>query len=169
MPADYLSRLPYFEIHSPTNTIAAFNRFQPNLNELQLQDQDIQAIFHFLKHQQWLPHLAKRQINTLDALSQNIFYNKNNLSWIHLGDYKYPRMALWFPEFYCKEALCARQEQIFGGHNAAQKTYLKLTSCYFWPNIYSHVLKHTQTFFRCQKQKSSKLKQPPLMPLPIPD
>jgi hypothetical protein len=71
--------------------------------------------------------------------------------------------------FCSKEALCETHFQIFVGHNAAQKSYLKLTSSYFWPNVYSHVLKHTQPCLRCQQRKSSRNKLPPLAPLLIPD
>ena len=180
MPADYLSRLPTlqvqnveatvaafdpfqpdlsklqvpFQVNTAADVIAAFDPFQPNLKELQFQDTDLQAIYLFLKNGQWLPHLTKRQINSLSALSQKVFFDKNKLAWIRLDDYKYPRTALWLPEFYRKEALCESHNQIFAGHNAAQKTYLKLTSSYFWPNVYSHVLQHTQTCFRCQQRKS---------------
>ncbi len=58
MPADYLSQLPAFEVNK-ADAIAAFNPFQPNLKELQLQDADLQAIFIFLKNGQWLPNLTK--------------------------------------------------------------------------------------------------------------
>jgi transposase InsO family protein len=58
---------------------------------------------------------------------------------------------------------------MFAGHNAAQKSYIKLTSSYFWPNAYVHVLKHTQTCLRCQQRKQSRSKKAPLVPLPIPD
>jgi hypothetical protein len=78
----------------------------------------------------------------LAPLAQKVFFDKNNLAWIHLDDYKYPRTALWLPEFYRKEALCESHDHLFAGHNAAQKTYIKLTTSYFWPNVYSHVLKH---------------------------
>jgi hypothetical protein len=149
--------------------LSTFDPFQPNLKELQLQDTDLQAIFLFLKNDTWLPHLTKRQIISLLVLAQKVFFNKNNLAWIHVEDYKYPKTALWLMEFYRKEALCESRNQIFAGHNAAQKTYLKLTSSYFWPNVYSHVLKHTQTCFQCQQQNSSRAKQPPLAPLPILD
>jgi hypothetical protein len=53
--------------------------------------------------------------------------------------------------------------------NAAQKWHIKLTSSYFWPNVYSQVLKHKQTCLRCQQCKSCKLKPPPLTMLPIPE
>jgi len=61
MPADYLSHLPAFEINN-TDQVAAFDPFQPNLKELQLKDQDLQAIFIYIKNGSWLPHLTKRQI-----------------------------------------------------------------------------------------------------------
>jgi len=44
MPADYLSRLPAFQIEK-MDPVAAFDPFQPNLKDLQLKDQDLQAIF----------------------------------------------------------------------------------------------------------------------------
>ena len=168
MPADYLSRLPSFQ-QEEQQIIAAFDPFQPNLPQLQNQDNDLQAIFHFLKTGKWQEHLTKRQIRTLAALAPKVFFDKNKLAWIRLEDYKYPRTALWLPEFYRKEALCEAHDQMFAGHNAAQKSYLKLTSSYFWPNVYVHILKHTQTCLRCQQRKLSRQKKPPLAPLPIPD
>jgi hypothetical protein len=168
MPADYLSRLHAFEIDK-IDQIAAFDPFQPNLKDLQLKDQDLQAIFLYIKNGSWLPHLTKQQIKLLAPLAQKVFFDKNNLVWIRLDDYKYPRTALWLPEFYRKEALCESHNHLFAGHNAAQKTYIKLTTSYYWPNAYSHVLKHTQTCLRCQQCKTSRAKPPPLAPLPIPD
>jgi len=100
---------------------------------------------------------------------QKVFFYKNKLAWIRLEDHKYPHTALWLPERYRKEALCETHDSIFAGHNAALKSYLKLTTSYFWPTAYTHVLKHTQTCLRCQQCKTSKTKNQPLAPLPIPD
>ena len=51
MPADYLSRLPSLLINSiEAPTIAAFDPLNPDLQLLQGQDQDLQAIFHFIKN-----------------------------------------------------------------------------------------------------------------------
>jgi hypothetical protein len=166
MPADYLSRLLSFPLDA-TNGIAAFDLFQPNLPQLQNQDPDLQ--FQFLKMGKWLPHLSKQQIKNLSTLAQKIFFDKNKFAWIRLEDYKYPRTALWLPEYYRKEALCESHDHIFVGHSAAQKSYLKLTSSYFWPNVYTYVLKHTQTCLQCQQHKSSRAKSVPLAPLPILD
>jgi hypothetical protein len=58
---------------------------------------------------------------------------------------------------------------VFAGHNAALKSYIKLTTSYYWPTVYSHVLKHTQTCLLCQQRKSGKQKNQPLVPLQIPD
>ena len=49
MPADYLSRLPAFEV-GKMDPVTAFDPFQPNLKELQLKDTDLQAIFLYLKN-----------------------------------------------------------------------------------------------------------------------
>jgi Integrase zinc binding domain len=98
-----------------------------------------------------------------------VFFDKNKLAWIRVEDHNYPRTALWLPDRYRKEALCETHDSIFAGHNAALKSYIKLTTSYFWPNVYSHVLNHTQMCLRCQQRKTSKKKNSPLAPLPIPD
>jgi transposase InsO family protein len=170
MPADYLSRLPSLPISTIEQPqIAAFDPFTPDLQLLQRQDQDLQAIFHFLKNNEWPATLTKQAIRNLAMLAPKVFFDKNKLAWIRLEDHNYPRTALWLPERYRKEALCETHDSIFAGHNAALKSYLKLTTSYFWPTVYSHVLKHTQTCLRCQQRKTGKKKNQPLAPLPIPD
>ncbi len=57
----------------------------------------------------------------------------------------------------------------FGGHNAALKTYIHLTSSYFWPKIYLEVLKHTKTCLCCQQRKMSAAKPSLLQPLSMLD
>ncbi len=49
MPADYLSILPSLQVETQDNMVTAFEQFQPNLPKLQVQDQDLQAIFQFIK------------------------------------------------------------------------------------------------------------------------
>jgi hypothetical protein len=66
-------------------------------------------------------------------------------------------------------ALCEAHNHQFAGHNAALKTYIRLTSSYSWPRIYSDILKHTKTCLRCQQRKSSMDNPPPLHPLLTPD
>ena len=66
-------------------------------------------------------------------------------------------------------ALCEAHNHQFGGHTATLKTYIRLTTSYYWPRIYSDILKHTKTCLTCQRQKSSTDKPPPLHPLPMPD
>jgi Integrase zinc binding domain len=73
----------------------------------------------------------------LATLAPKVFFDKNKLAWIDLDKYNYPMTALWLPEQYRKEALCETHDSIFAGHNAAQKSYLKLTMFYFWLNVYS--------------------------------
>jgi hypothetical protein len=170
MPANYLSRLPLLPINSlEAPAIAAFEPFTPDLQLLQRQDQDLQAIFQFIKNGTWLDSLSKQKIRIQACFSPKVFFNKNKLAWIKLEDHHYPRTALWLPERYRKEALCETHDTIFAGHNAALKSYIKLTTSYFWPNVYSHVLTHTQTCLRCQQRKTTKKKNSPLAPLPIPD
>jgi Integrase zinc binding domain len=170
MPADYLSRLPSLPINAvDMPQIAAFDPFTPDLQMLQRQDQDLQAIFHFLKHNSWPESLLKQTIRNLASIAPKVFFDKHKLAWVRLEDHNYPQTALWLPERYRKEALCETHDSIFAGHNPTLKSYIKLTTSYYWPTVYSHVLKHTQTCLRCQQRKTSKQKHLPLSPLPIPD
>ncbi len=138
MPNDYLSRLQSLLINTfdVPPTITAFDLFTPDLQLLQHQDQDLQAIFQFLKNGQWHPSLTIQKFRVLATLAPKVFFDKNKLVWIRLEDHNYPRTALWLPEQYRKEALCETHDSIFAGHNAAQKSYMKLTTSYFWPNVY---------------------------------
>jgi hypothetical protein len=120
MPADYLSRLPSLPVNAIEQpAIAAFDPFTPDLQLLQRQDQDLQAIFQFLKNKEWPASLSKQTIRNLATLAPNVFFDKNKLAWIRLEDHNYPRTALWLPERYRKEALCETHDSIFAGHNAA--------------------------------------------------
>jgi len=65
MPADYLSRLPSLPINSiEAPSIAAFDPFTPDLQLLQCLDQDLQAIFHFIKDGTWQESLSKQKNGT---------------------------------------------------------------------------------------------------------
>jgi hypothetical protein len=170
MPADYLSRLPSLPVNSlEIPEVYAFDPFTPDLQMLQRQDQDLQAVFHFIKFDTWHKSISKQKIRVLAPLAPKVFFDKNKLAWIRLEDHQYPRTALWLPERYRKEALCETHDSIFAGHNAALKSYIKLTTSYFWPNMYSHVLNHIKTCLTCQKRKTTPKKNAPLSPLPIPD
>jgi hypothetical protein len=91
MPADYLSQLPSLPISAiETPTIAAFDLFTPELQQLQRQDQELQAIFQFIKNKEWPSSLSKQQIRNLETLAPKVFFDKNKLAWIRLEDHKYP-------------------------------------------------------------------------------
>jgi hypothetical protein len=59
-----------------------------------------------------------------------------------LADYKYPRTALLLSKKYQKEALCEAHNSIFGGHDANLKTYMKISSSYYWPGLFRDVKTH---------------------------
>jgi hypothetical protein len=65
--------------------------FQLDLIQLQLQDQQLQAM------RSWPPSITKQEIETLASLAPNIFLDKNKLVWIRLEDFQYPRTAVWLP------------------------------------------------------------------------
>jgi Integrase zinc binding domain/Integrase core domain len=98
-----------------------------------------------------------------------MFHDKDNVLWVRLMDYKYPRTALLLPKRYQKEALCEAHSSIFRGHDANLKTYMKILSSYYWPGLFKDVKTHVQTCLTCQQRKCSNLKPMPLHPLPIPE
>ena len=90
MPADYLSRLP-----SSNETIIAeitecFDPFQPDLKDLQRADTQLQNLNHFRIHGQWVIAMPKWDSNYLQ--------DSQNIVWVRLDDYKYPRTALFLPQ-----------------------------------------------------------------------
>jgi hypothetical protein len=141
-----------------------FDPFQPELNDLQKADPD-----HFRTNSEWPAYVTKADGNYLQNLAVKLFQDVNQILWIQLNDYKYPRTALYLPEKFRKMALCEAHNHQFGGHNATLKTYICLTSSYYWPRISSYIQQHTKTCLLCQRRKSSMDKLPLLQPLPTPD
>jgi hypothetical protein len=54
-------------------------------------------------------------------------------------------------------------------HDATLKTYIKITSSYYWPSIYQDIKQHVQTCLTCQQWKRAPVKPMPLAPLLIPE
>jgi hypothetical protein len=169
MPADYLSRLPSANPDTIAEITQCFDPFQSDLIELQKSDADLQKMNHFRVHGQWPPEVTKSDAKYLQNLAIKLFQDAHNVVWIRLDDYKYPRTALYLPEKYRKMALCEAHNNLFGGHNAALKTYIRISSSYYWPKLWTDILNHTKTCLRCQKRKKSTNKPPPLQPLPLPE
>jgi hypothetical protein len=166
MPAGYLSRLP---ATASELIIATFDPFQTDLAKLQREEPFAQNILYFGKHNQWPPHLSKMEANSHDDLLKKMFHDKEGILWVRLTDYKYPRTALLLPQKYQKEALCKAHNSIFGGHNATLKTYIKISSSYYWPGLYQDIKMHVQTCLTCQQRQKATTKPTPLQPLPIPE
>jgi hypothetical protein len=101
-------------------------------------------------------------------LAVKLFQDANNIVWIRLDNYKYPRTALYLPEKYRKLALSEAHNHQFGGHKAALKTYIRISSSYYWPKLWTDILNHSKTCLKCQQRKKSTDKPPLLQPLPTP-
>ncbi len=166
MPADYLSRLPASTAEA---VIAAFDPFQTNLPELQREEPCIKKILYFHKNRKWPENVSRNEANNLIDPVKRMFNDKDQVLWVRLTDYKYPRTALLLPKKYQKEALCEAHNSIFGGHDANLKTYIKISSSYYWPGLFRDVKTHVQTCLTCQQRKWSTIKPTPLQPLPIPE
>jgi hypothetical protein len=167
MPADYLSRLPGAKEN--IDSISAFNPFQEDLYDLQMQDEILQGIQIFRSSGQWPQTIPKPDQAYYTAMIEKLFQDKNKLVWVRLNDLNYPRTALYLPTRYRKEAMCKAHNSILGGHNASHKTYLKISTSYFWPKMRQDIERHQNFCLRCQQRKKSTKKRTPLAPLPIPD
>ncbi len=113
--------------------------------------------------------MSKLDTNYLQNLATKLYQDANKIVWIQLDDYKYPRTALFIPEKFRQMALCEAHNHQFGGHNTALKTYICLTSSYYWPRIYSDILKHIKNLYTMPAMKKFTDKPPLLQPLPMPD
>jgi Integrase zinc binding domain len=103
------------------------------------------------------------------AMIDKLFQDKNKVVWLRLNDFNYPRTALYLPSRYRKEAMCEVHDSIVGGHNAAHKTYLKISTSYFWPKMRQDIEHHQAFCLQCQQRKKYTNKRTPLVPLPILD
>jgi hypothetical protein len=81
---------------------------------------------NYLMKNEWPVHLSKQDCNYFQNLADKAFQDKNKVVWVRPTNFNYPRMALYLPSKYCKEAMCEAHDRIFGGHNATQKMYLKI-------------------------------------------
>jgi len=167
MPADYLSRLPGAK--ETVASISAFDPFQADLYDLQMQDEVLQGIQTFQNTNQWPQTIPKQDHAYFTTMINKLFQDKNKVVWVRLSDFNYPRMALYLPSRYRKEAMCEAHNSIVGGHNATHKTYLKISTSYFWPKMRQDIEHHHSFCLRWQQRKKSTNKRTPLAPLPIPD
>jgi len=140
MPADYLSRLPGAK--ETVASISAFDPFQADLYDLQMQDEVLQGIQTFQNTNQWPQTIPKQDHAYFTTMINKLFQDKNKVVWVRLSDFNYPRMALYLPSRYRKEAMCEAHNSIVGGHNATHKTYLKISTSYFWPKMRQDIEHH---------------------------
>ncbi len=139
------------------------------LYELQMQDEVLQCIQTFRNTNQWPQTIPKQGRAYYTTMIDKWFQDKHKVVWVRLSDFNYPRMALYLPSRFWKEAMCEAHNSIVGGHNAAHKTYLKISTSYFWRKMRQDIERHQNFCLGCQQRKKSTNKQTPLAPLPILD
>jgi hypothetical protein len=106
MPEDYLSRLPSSNTNDISEITEGFDPFQPDLHDLQKEDQQLQNMNNFRVGGKWLHPIHKKEANYLQNLAPKLFQDNNKLVWVRLNDYQYPCTALYLPTKYRKLALC---------------------------------------------------------------
>jgi len=98
MPSDYPTRLPGAK--DMIASISAFDPFQANLYELQMQDDILQGIQTFRNMNQWPPTIPKLDRAYYNSMIEKLFQDKNKVVWVRLSDFNYPRMVLYLPSRY---------------------------------------------------------------------
>jgi len=149
MPADYLSRLPGAK--ETITRISAFDPFQADLFDLQMQNDNIQMLQTFKTKNEWLPNLPKQDRIYFKNLAEKAFQYQIKVVWVRLEDFNYPRTALYLPSQYRKEAMCEAHDSALGGHNATHKTYLKISTSYYWLKMIQDIEKHKIFCLRYQQ------------------
>jgi len=79
---------------------------------------------------------------------------QNDLLKLQRQDSTLQALEKFLPETYRKAAICEAQNSICGGHNATHKTYLKISSLYFWLKIFQDINQHTKICSRSQQRKN---------------
>jgi hypothetical protein len=80
--------------------VAAFDPFQPGLDELQREEEYAQNILKYGQTKQWPSHLSKKDVNMHLDLTKRMFHDKEGLLWVRLTNYNYPRTTLLLPKKY---------------------------------------------------------------------
>jgi Integrase zinc binding domain len=140
MPADYLSRLP--GVKETKASVSTFDPFQADLYELQMQEEVLQGIQIFRNTNQWPQTIPKQDLAYYTTMIDMLFQDKNKVVWVRLSYFNYPRTVLYLPSRYRKEATCEAHDSIVGGHNAAHKTYLEISTSYFGPKMRQDIERH---------------------------
>jgi Integrase zinc binding domain len=132
-----------------------------------MQDDELQMLEAFMTKNEWPPNLTKQDRTYFKTLAEKAFQDKNKVVWVRLEDFKYPRTALYLPSRYRKGAMCEAHDRTYGGHNATHKTYLKISTSYYWPKMIQDIERNKNFCLRCQQRKKYTNKRTPLAPLPI--
>jgi hypothetical protein len=130
------------------NSIAAFDPFQADLYHLQMKNKTLQTLLKSISTGTWSNDINKQDCNYLQILADRVFQDKNKIMWVRLNNYNYPRTVLYLPEKYQKEAMCEAH-----GHNTTQKTYLKISTSYYWLKKFQDIKKQSKFCIKCQQQK----------------
>ena len=161
MPADFLSR-------SKIDEIAAIDPFSPTLAQEQSVEPDIIKLKYFHEKGAWPAGTSKSEIQRIKPLLDKFFVREGCI-WIRLHDFERQRTALFLPSKFRKRAMCEAHGSLLTGHDAVNKTYIRITDSYFWPGIKTDIQKHINACLQCQLRKTVKPKPVPLQPLPIVD
>ncbi len=154
--------ITYQDFQAQKKTLQAFRpSIHSSLYELQMTDETLQAIQTFRNTNQWPQTIPRQDQAYYTTMIDKLFQDKNKVVWVRLNDFSYPRTALYLPTRYWKEAMCKTHDSILGGHNAAHKTYLKISTSYFWPKMKQDIECHQNFCLRCQQRKKSTNKRTP--------
>jgi hypothetical protein len=82
MPADFLSRLPASSEANKNDVITAFDPFQTDLPDLQLEEPIIQKSFFYDKYGRWPDQMSRAEEHSARDFLKRILTDKNGTVWV---------------------------------------------------------------------------------------
>jgi Integrase zinc binding domain len=128
-----------------------------------MQDEQLQRLQMFMTKNKWPTHLSKQDLNYFRNLADKAFQDKKKWSGISttLGH-------LFRPDIVRRPCVRLMTASLVAT-TPLKKTYLKISTSYYWPKMIEDIERHKNFCLRCQQQKKSTNKKTPLAPPPIPD
>jgi hypothetical protein len=83
----------------------------------------------------------------------NKFFVRDGCIWIRLQDHERQRNALFLPQKYRKRAMCEAHGTLLTGHDAVNKTYMRISDSYFWPGMVNDIAKHIHLVYNAKFAK----------------
>ena len=93
--------------------------------------------------------MSKSDKNHLVPLMDK-FLTRDKLIWIKLNDFERQQTVLYLAMKFCKRAICEAHGKQLSGHDAVNKTYIRISDSYFLPGMKADIKMHIDSCVQCQ-------------------